>query len=157
MVLLIAHRGLVDGPNQDIENNPRTIEMARELGYDVEIDLWRIFGEWFLGHDAPEYKVSDAWLAEINGSGNHAWIHAKNIDALYGIRLTNWTGHYFYHQNDDVVITSSGFLWTYPGKQLTPLSICVMPEWIDAIDGARDLNVFGFCSDYVNKISKNLA
>jgi hypothetical protein len=36
--------------------------------------------------------------------------------------------HCFWHSGDDVVLTSRGYLWTYPGKELTKKSICVVPE-----------------------------
>lgn len=156
MPLLIAHRGLLDGPDPSLENLPSTIELARNLGYDVELDLWKVGDRWYLGHDSPAHLIDIGWLRSIdretNGDTHHAWIHAKNIDALYSLRIEGWDGHFFYHQNDDAVITSTGYLWTNPGQQLTPLSICVMPEWIDAIDRATDLSVSGFCSDFTRRI-----
>lgn len=156
MPFLIAHRGLLDGPDSGLENLPTTIELARSLGYDVEIDVWKIGDKWYLGHDAPLHLVDLDWLQNINQEdqkdAHHAWIHTKNIDALYALRLEGWTGHFFYHQDDDAVITSTGYLWTYPGRQLTPLSICVMPEWTDSIHRAADLGVAGFCSDFIREI-----
>lgn len=162
MTLLIAHRGLLDGPDTETENTPGAVELARRLGYDVEIDLWKIDGDWYLGHDGPQYPIDLDWLRSIDRRSyldtHHAWIHAKNIDALYGLRRIHWEGHLFYHQNDDVVITNTGYLWTYPGKQLTPLSICVMPEWTDAMDRIADLRVVvaGFCTDHVRHIESIL-
>ena len=34
----------------------------------------------------------------------------------------------FEHQEDDVTLTSEGYIWTYPNKQLTDNSIAVLPE-----------------------------
>lgn len=52
---------------------------------------------------------------------------------------------------DDVTITSKGYFWTYPGKQLTNNSIAVMPE-------IKDFNnieiAYGVCSDFVEKYKK---
>jgi glycerophosphoryl diester phosphodiesterase len=39
---LIAHRGLTDGPNKDLENSPEQILKAIDQGFDCEIDLWII-------------------------------------------------------------------------------------------------------------------
>ena len=40
MTLLIAHRGLTDGPDQDKENTLSAIIAARTQGFDVEVDVW---------------------------------------------------------------------------------------------------------------------
>jgi hypothetical protein len=160
MPLLIAHRGLLDGPDPDLENSPSMIELARRLGYDVEIDLWKTSSGWWLGHDEPQYRVSFEWIKSIDKPSyldkSHAWIHAKNIDALYELRVNHWEGNLFYHQNDDAVITNTGYIWTFPGRKLTPLSICVMPEWIDLVENANNVKVHGFCTDYIRKIEKIL-
>lgn len=160
MPILIAHRGLLEGPSKDLENHPETLERARSRGYDIEIDLWFDQGRWYLGHDAPTHECTIDWLSSINRThyldDHHAWIHAKNIDALYELRRIRWEGHVFWHQNDDVTLTSTGYLWTYPGKTLTPLSICVMPEWVDMIDRAKELDVHGFCTDHVLLIEQKL-
>jgi hypothetical protein len=158
MTLLIAHRGLILGPNQEIENHPNTILSARRHGYDVEIDIWYENDAWYLGHDNPQYEIGLDWLRSVDRRDyldqHHAWIHAKNIPALFQLRKLKWEGHLFYHQNDDVVITSTGYLWTYPGKTLTPLSICVMPEWTDAMQRISELDVLGYCSDHVGKLAE---
>lgn len=128
---------------------------ARSLGYDVEIDVWYKDGTWWLGHDAPTYVTTLALLKMIDSEtrlDHHAWLHAKNIQALYQLRLCGWSGHYFYHQNDDVVLTSSGYLWTYPGRELTPASIGVMPEWANLLDQTQKIHVHGWCSDFVHQL-----
>lgn len=163
MTILIAHRGLLDGPNLVDENNPNIIEYAREKNYDVELDLRYINNEWWLGHDYPAYKIDLNWLLKINNFDNklligNLWIHAKNIKTLYELKRINWAGHVFFHQNDDVTLTSTGYLWTYPGKLLTPFSICVMPEWTD-LSNSITLNynkIYGFCTDYINQVDKIL-
>lgn len=153
-MLLIAHRGLIYGPNSSIENSPTTIKDARFSGYDVEIDLWYIDHKWFLGHDNATYEIDIEWLKELDPL--HVWIHTKNIDALYQLRLLSWPGHMFFHQNDDVVLTNTGYLWTFPGKSLTPLSICVMPEWIGPLDNVAKNSVHGFCTDYTEQMKSFL-
>ena len=54
--------------------------------------------------------------------------------------------HCFFHQDDDVTLTSKGHMWIYPGKKLVEGSVCVMPEY--GYDGNLDL-CYAICSDYV--------
>jgi hypothetical protein len=136
-MIVIAHRGNTEGPSE-LENSPGQIGLALKMGYDVEIDVRYIEGKWYLGHDLPQHEVQAEFLKQ-----NGLWCHAKNIDALYelmklGIRC-------FWHQEDDVTLTSCGHLWTYPGKELTARSICVMPEnvGIETLKG-----VAGVCTDF---------
>ena len=53
--------------------------------------------------------------------------------------------HCFWHQEDDVTLTSKGYMWTYPGKPLTDNSICVKPKKNDKIMK----KTFGICSDFI--------
>ena len=54
---LIAHRGNITGPDPSRENHPDYIRQAIDLGYNVEIDVWRIGGKFILGHDEPQYEI----------------------------------------------------------------------------------------------------
>jgi len=153
-MILISHRGNINGPKPESENNPDYIKTALELGYDVEIDVWSKDMEFYLGHDTPKFKVEREFLQNPK-----LWCHAKNIDALYlmsnkSALMHNGAIHYFWHQNDDVTVTSKGYLWTLPGRQLTKKSICVFPE-IQMMDlGVTRMiksDCIGMCSDYVGK------
>ena len=37
--------------------NKQVCTQAPDLGYDVEIDVWLIDGNFFLGRDEPQYQV----------------------------------------------------------------------------------------------------
>lgn len=39
-MILISHRGNIDGPNVKMENDPRYIENTLGKGYNVEVDVW---------------------------------------------------------------------------------------------------------------------
>ena len=160
MPLLIAHRGLVDGPDINKENTVSAISSARQEGYDVEIDVWYHNGSWWLGHDGPTTPVEFEWLMGMDRDDgidtHHVWIHAKSIKTLYQLQAQEWPGHVFFHENDPTVLTSSGYLWTFPGQELTPLSVCVMPEYTDAILQIKQLNVYAFCSDWIHRIESDL-
>ena len=138
---LIAHRGNVNGPNKERENHPDYILQALNMGYDVEVDCWVIDSNYFLGHDEPLYLVSEEFLSTAG-----LWIHCKNIDAMSCLKNSSIINPYFFHNIDDVTLTSNGYFWTYPGKQLTPWSIAVMPE-MAAFDNIEI--AYAVCSDFV--------
>ena len=94
--------------------------------------------EFYLGHDEPTHHINVNWL-----QNKKLWCHAKNIEAL-NIML-DYDIHCFWHQEDDVTLTSCGFMWTYPGQKLTNKSICVLPE--KSNDSFNDC--LGICSDYI--------
>lgn len=144
---LIAHRGLLEGPDKSKENRPDQIVAAWTKGYDCEIDLWVQHNELWLGHDSPQYRVLENFL-----SMGPSWIHAKNLEALRYLVTTEF--NYFWHQEDYYTLTSKGYIWTYPGHELTDLSIMVLPELIDpSLQNTKDVNCFGICSDFVLAIT----
>ena len=140
-MILIAHRGNTQGPIPNKENKPSYIEWAIEQGYDVEIDVNYLEGSIFLGHDEPQYEVSVQWLTKHK---DKLWCHAKDIQILS--MLIDLDMNTFMHDVDDAVLTSKGHIWVYPGKQLVPRSICVLPEWSNQV--IPDY-CGGICSDFV--------
>ena len=151
---LIAHRGNIDGPNPSQENKPEYIEEAILQGFDVEIDLRydTLNKKLYLGHDEPQYPTTWFWIGKYI---NNLWVHCKNIEALYEFSYATSGFNYFWHQEDDFTLTSKNYIWTYPGKNYTPKSIIVMPEWNVSAEVFTDLKVFncyGICSDYVGKL-----
>lgn len=142
---LISHRGNIDGKNPKEENSILYIQNALKLGYDVEIDVWNVNKEWYLGHDEPQYKVKYDFLT-LEG----LWLHAKNGDALYHLLQDRYC-NVFYHTDEDWVLTSKKYIWTYPNQLLYPNSICVLPE----LGYNGDLkNCKGICSDFISKYEK---
>ena len=135
-MILIAHRGNINGPGE-YENGQKYCQEAIDAGYNVEIDVWYT-DTWWTGHDRPQYRVDPDFLLK-----KEVWCHAKNIKALK--ELLELGAHCFFHQNDNVTLTSQQYIWTYPTQPLTEKSICVLPELqtID-VDGCA-----GICSDYI--------
>lgn len=140
-MIIIPHRGLIDGPSSELENKKETIERAIEIYGNSEIDLWVMDGGAFLGHDEPTYSVEWKWLAK---HANSLWIHCKNISCLVELNANKNYWHYFWHENDTVTMTSRGFIWAYPGKQPIKNSIAVLPE---LYDDCTDYSM-GVCTDY---------
>ena len=92
-MILISHRGNINGKNSDRENSIEYIEEALDMGYNVEIDVWVIDNKFYLGHDNPLYEVDFLFL--IN---NKLWCHAKNLEAL--LKMKNYDINCFWHEND---------------------------------------------------------
>lgn len=137
---IIAHRGLLVGPDNEAENQPETIDEALSYGFDVEVDVRLIKGELLLGHDVSTYSCP-TWLFDEK----KCWFHAKNIDAL--VYLNTRGKRVFYHTNEDVVMTSKGELWALPGKGFDG-SYIVLPEKTGEIIPEGTL---GICTDYAIK------
>lgn len=150
---LIAHRGLTEGPNDDLENNPIQIEFALSLGFYAEVDLWEIQNRWFLGHDGPRYEVSWDFI-----NNSQLWLHCKTAETLLALRSRTQLLRYFYHDTDLIVQTSYGDIWTYFGdpKTASKFSICVMPEatrsWEAIAAEAKNGTWGGFCTDWPIKL-----
>jgi len=138
-MFLISHRGNISGKLPERENTVDYIQEALELGYDVEVDVWKTGNELYLGHDGPENLIELEFLRN-----DKLWCHAKNVDSL--VTMMNRGIHCFWHQTDDVTLTSRGYLWTYPGKPLAENSICVMPE----LSEQPMENSVGVCSDFID-------
>lgn len=143
----IAHRGLTEGPDSELENRPDQILKSLAKGYHCEIDVRFVGKRWMLGHDNPDYEIPFEFLEHPS-----LWIHAKNLDALYILGASRKL-NFFWHQEDDFTLTSKGYIWTYPGKELTEDSILVMPEYADkTLENAYTAECYAICSDYIIKI-----
>ena len=142
-MVLISHRGNIQGKSPGLENMPEYINDTLNKGYHVEIDVWYKNG-FYLGHDNPQYNVKPSFLVQ-----DKIWCHAKNIEAI--IEMSKYPKiHYFWHQEDDITLTSKGYIWAYPGKQPIKDSIAVMPEiYKDNLDVCK-----GICSDNIIKYKK---
>lgn len=139
-MIIISHRGNISGNDPSKENHPDYISQALDCGFNVELDFWVHDNKFYLGHDNPQYEISESFI-----HNSKFWIHAKNINAAYYLTDNSYL-HWFFHDKDDCVLTSSGFLWTYPGKQLTTKSIAVMPE---LVKDTYDLSIaYGICTDF---------
>lgn len=143
-MVVIAHRGNLNGPNPAEENSPAHIQRALDAGFEVEIDVWVLNGNVYLGHDEPKYKV------DVNFLRNSSfWCHAKNFDALE-FMLNETDIHCFWHENDKFTLTSEGIIWTYPGQITGEYSVLVTNEPVTTN------KIFGVCTDFPFNYDDNL-
>jgi hypothetical protein len=141
-MILISHRGNINGRSELYENSPNYIDSAIKKGYDVEVDIWLSNGNFYLGHDNPQYEIYLDWLSERK---DNLWIHCKNIESIEKFNILNEKYNYFWHQEDTVTLTSKNFMWAYPGNQPIKNSISVLPELFN--DNTSEC--IGICSDYI--------
>jgi hypothetical protein len=144
---LIAHRGNICGPNEELENSPKQILNTLSLGYDCEIDVHLVNNELYLGHDEPKYKIDINFLLS---NKDNLWIHCKNIEALNFLIDFNEL-NIFWHNKDEYTITSKKYIWSYIGMKTTNKIICVMPELRDPNNVNYffgDIECYAICTDY---------
>lgn len=147
-MIIIAHRANTYGPDEK-ENSVESIERSINLGFDVELDIRIMKNKIFLGHDFPQYEVSKQFLIDIS---SNAWFHCKDFDALklFSTNTKLSKTNFFFHNNEDYVLTNKKYVWTYPGKQIFSKSILVLPETLsmNEIDFFIGLKPYGICTDY---------
>lgn len=148
----ILHRGNNAGPNS-IENNPTELMKLLNDGFELEVDLWYYNNKLYLGHDEPQYEIDEDFL-ELNG----LWIHCKDAKTLEYMNTKKKYLHYFYHTDEDYVLTSRGYVWCYVGKPALENSVIVMPEksistysWDELV--SKNCII---CSDYLEDHIKKL-
>tara|TARA_B100000900_G_C20526668_1_gene694474 strand:- start:763 stop:1206 length:444 start_codon:yes stop_codon:yes gene_type:complete len=142
---LIAHRGNTNGPNLKRENTQSYIDESIGKGYDVEIDVWVVKGELFLGHDEPISMVDLEWLL---GRSKNLWIHCKNFNSLQF--LLNYDQlKLFFHEEERYTIISNGLIWAHDLREVNDQCIIPLLSEEDLVSW-NPTEVFGICSDYVD-------
>ena len=146
-MILISHRGNIDGRIIEKENTTTYIDDAIKLGYDVEIDVWYINSKFYLGHDKSEYEISYDWIID---RCEKLWVHCKNVECMNILLDTKL--NCFWHENDTITLTSKNYIWAYPGKQPIKNSIAVLPE----INDDDISQCIGVCSNNVLEIKNKI-
>lgn len=156
---IIAHRANLHGPSPDTENTLEAIQKCIELNIDMELDLWYREGKFFLGHDKPTTEFD---LLNYNFNNSFVWFHCKDIKTLQqAYTIGFYTGQkwgdqysYFFHDKDDMTLTTKLEFWTYPGKYLSWRSIAVLPDY-ETAEYERLVEelcvtdrIKGICTDY---------
>ena len=124
-VIQISHRGNIFVDGGSWENNPDYILEALSQGFDVEIDVWKLGGSWYLGHDKPTYQIGFSFLREPK-----LWCHTKNIKALLDLSHIKYI-NCFWHDRDICCLTSHGYIWSFPDCEMTAKSIIFFPRGIE--------------------------
>ena len=91
----------MSGPNPELENRPDYVIRAMEK-FKVEVDVWKLDGTFWLGHDGPSHQVEKEFLLE-----ERLLLHCKNLEAF--IELSRYPfAESFFHDSELVALTSRG-------------------------------------------------
>jgi hypothetical protein len=146
---IISHRGNLNGPKPDRENEPSYIDEAIRLGLDAEVDVRIIDDKYYLGHDGPDYEVDFTWLLERKDS---LWIHCKNLEAArwFSTFITAYSNlRCFSSVSDPFCFMTKGYLWLND-VEIKPTYNCIVPLLsIDDIKRYKFMGrPWGVCTDY---------
>ncbi len=142
---LIAHRGNIKGPDKK-ENHPDFLKSALSQGFDIEVDVTYVNSKYYLGHDKPEYEIDKYFLFD-----KRVWSHAKNVETYFEL-LKYKDVNTFFHNDDDVVLTSQGFIWSHPNNKTFNENTVVVWKGYEEEQFKKNRNkLYGICSDYVLK------
>jgi hypothetical protein len=149
---LISHRGNIVGLNPDRENSPSYIDTAISAGYDVEVDIRYINHKYYLGHDTPDYEVTDKWIEKRK---DKLWIHCKNLDSA--CQLSKIDGiNFFCHSEDQFVLTSNNYIWVHD-LNMNIDSRCIIPLLMEKDIIKYQGNIpHAVCTDYISFAKFNL-
>lgn len=146
---LIAHRGNINGKNPERENTESYIVNAINASYYVEIDLWVVNNNLYLGHDDPVNKISMDFLRE---HASHLFIHCRDLKTLEFLSNHEDASkfRYFYHTVEPAVMTNHGEIIMHSHANMCiKNSIYMLPE-ILGIEDVYLKNCSGICSDVIS-------
>ena len=58
-LFFIAHRGNLNGVDDERGNTVPYVQEALDMGYHAEVDVWQRSGRFYLGHDRADSPVED--------------------------------------------------------------------------------------------------
>jgi len=125
-----------------------------ELGFECEVDIRLINGDFYLGHDSPEFKVDFDWISKRS---TKLWIHCKDFDSLnFFVKNSDSSFNFFWHDKDQYTLTNKGYIWAYPGVSVSKNCIAVLPEtWLSSQVNITELDYLGICSDFIENYRIN--
>lgn len=144
---VISHRGNLRGPKPELENRPSYIDSAYQLGFDVEVDIRFVNGEFWFGHDEPQYKVDETWM---DLRKDKLWFHCKDLNSTLEFKKRKKDYNYFCHTNDGYVLTSKDYVWVHD-LDLILDERCIIPIFDDDNLNENKKKCHAICTDEVYK------
>jgi hypothetical protein len=145
---VIAHRANLNGPCEH-ENQPEAIRDCLAHGFGVELDLWTLDGEHWLGHYAPKFRID---LDEFDIDGVYFHLKTPHIPRVR-------TADAFAIDRDPYAVTMRGRIWTNYGQPISSVAIMCAPELVGADEALEDFTkriagAFGICTDFPARVKE---
>ena len=145
-MIFISHRVNTNKIIEELENKPAYIDSAISKGYEVEIDIWKVDDDLYLGHDEPEVVIDLEWLAARK---DKLWIHTKNRSALEYFTLIGPGFKFFWHTVDPLILTSNCLIWAHDFQQVENESLCIVPLLsLEQVNRAEIRDWYAICTDF---------
>ena len=144
----IAHRGNLEGPKPGLENTVDYLQTAFDECYGIEVDLQTVNGVLYLGHDNPQEIVTHTVWKLLEKPG--VYCHAKDLQSL--ALLITHNCETFYHTNEDIVFTSKGKIWCYPGIYHPDIQNSIWLDCHQPIPSYIHKTCYAVCGDNINTI-----
>lgn len=141
-MIIIAHRGNIDGPDS-CNHDLKKIADGIGQGYYMELDLWKIDGNFYFGHDTPEKLIC---LDDFDHP--KVFFHLKNL-FLPRLKFADA----FSIDHDNFVLTLRGRLWCNYGAGFAENSVVCAPELVKSEEPLENFlrshqKAWGICTDY---------
>jgi len=147
--IFISHRGNLNGREPERENRISFIDVALKKSFYVEIDVRYCDNKFYLGHDVIQEVLPNNFLMN-----SRIIFHAKTLITL--IKLLAFNTHCFFHDTDDVTLTSRNFLWVHPLTPLSDIPTILNVIVIQVNPKKLSLKADGYCSDEIAEIEKRI-
>ena len=149
-MILISHRGNLDGRIPEKENSEEYIDTAIKLGFHVEIDVRTNNNELYLGHDEAQYLINLNWLIDRS---EFLFIHVKDFESFNFLINYDKLKIFFHTCEEHVIINNTKLLWSHDLKNISKKSIIPLLSLDDIkLHSHLKNDVFGICSDYIVKL-----
>ncbi len=110
-MLIISHRGNLNGPEGSGDCDRDRVLLALRLGFDVEIDVRCHQRECWVGHDEPLYRLSEL-VVPISA---RIWFHAKDLESFR--QVVSHGRMAFAHAVDAFVpVVNTDAIWVHPNQ-----------------------------------------
>lgn len=154
-MILISHRGNLNGINEKHENDPSYILEAIGKGFMVEMDIcYSPYQDKLLfAHENTglQFKFDEDFLFE---NVENLLIHCKDIESLSYFRSKVRGFNFFFHDRSDYAVSSLGWVIAH-SKDTTSIDTKYKSEIIQMLPEKRGFgkemikDYHGICSDFI--------
>lgn len=150
-MLLISHRGNINGTDSDNENTISYLKTALRNNFLVETDIIYYKQKYYFGHCRDSIK-EEICLDFLNENLDKMLLHCKDIESLNFIKSFN-KFNYFFHERESYALTSFKWLISHSSNYEEKLdikdTIIMLPEKFGLSKIALN-NCSGICSDIIS-------